>query len=42
MLHDEDVYPDPFAFKPDRFLKDGQINKEIRDPGRAAFGFGRR
>lgn len=42
MLHDETLYPDPFDFKPDRFLKDGQINKGVRDPAFATFGFGRR
>lgn len=43
MLHDEDVYPDPFAFKPERFLtKDGKIDKTVRDPRHACFGFGRR
>lgn len=43
MLHDEDTYPDPFTFKPERFLtKDGKIDKSVRDPRRACFGFGRR
>ncbi|KXN82774.1 O-methylsterigmatocystin oxidoreductase [Leucoagaricus sp. SymC.cos] len=43
MLHDEDVYPDPFTFKPERFLtKDGKIDKSVRDPRHACFGFGRR
>lgn len=42
MLHDETIYPDPFSFKPERFLKSGKINKEVRDPIHMAFGFGRR
>ena len=42
MLHNEDEYPDPFAFKPERFLKDGKLNPNIRDPALMAFGFGRR
>jgi len=42
VLHDERIYPDPFSFKPDRFLKNGKINKEVRDPAMAIFGFGRR
>ncbi|KAF8068005.1 cytochrome P450 [Lyophyllum atratum] len=43
MLHNEKVYPDPFQFKPERFLtKDGKLNPAARDPAHAAFGFGRR
>jgi len=42
MLHNEDVYPDPFRFNPDRFIKDGKINRAVRDPAHACFGFGRR
>ncbi|KAF8218550.1 cytochrome P450 [Tricholoma matsutake] len=42
MLHDEKVYPEPFEFKPERFMKDGKLDPSIRDPAHAAFGFGRR
>ncbi|KAJ8079599.1 hypothetical protein PM082_011186 [Marasmius tenuissimus] len=43
MLHDESVYPDPFSFKPERFLTpDGKLNPDVQDPGRAFFGFGKR
>ncbi|KAF8240485.1 cytochrome P450 [Tricholoma matsutake] len=42
MLHDETVYPEPFEFKPERFMKDGQLDPTVRDPAHAAFGFGRR
>ncbi|PFH47950.1 hypothetical protein AMATHDRAFT_6256 [Amanita thiersii Skay4041] len=42
MLNDEKVYPDPFTFKPERFMKDGKISKDIKDPSHAVFGFGRR
>ncbi|CAA7261119.1 unnamed protein product [Cyclocybe aegerita] len=42
MLHDEGAYPDPFTFNPERFMKDGQLNKDIRDPAHACWGFGRR
>jgi cytochrome P450 len=42
MAHDEDEYPDPYSFKPERFIKDGQLNPKIRDPAMIAFGFGRR
>jgi len=43
ILHDEENYPEPFKFNPDRFLsQDGQLNPAIKDPALAAFGFGRR
>lgn len=42
ILHDPRVYPSPEEFKPERWLKDGQLNPEVPDPTVAAFGFGRR
>lgn len=40
MTHDEEVYPEPYAFKPERFLtSDGRL---IDDDTHVAFGFGRR
>ncbi|KAH8091048.1 cytochrome P450 [Cristinia sonorae] len=43
MLHDEEIYPEPEAFKPERFLhKNGTINRDVQDPTTIAFGFGRR
>ena len=42
MLHNENEYPDASAFKPERFIKDGQLDSNIRDPATIAFGFGRR
>ena len=42
MMHDEDMYPDPFTFNPERFLKDGKLNPAVRDPRNIGFGFGRR
>ncbi|KAJ7128674.1 cytochrome P450 [Mycena epipterygia] len=42
ILHDEAMYPDPHAFKPERFLLDGKPNPSVKDPDCVAFGFGRR
>ncbi|KAI0080132.1 cytochrome P450 [Panus rudis PR-1116 ss-1] len=43
ILHDPGAYPDPMAFKPERFLHaDGTTNPAVRDPTIACFGFGRR
>jgi cytochrome P450 len=40
MTHDENVYPDPFTFKPERFFDaDGKLNDDNRV---LAYGFGRR
>ncbi|KAJ7723509.1 cytochrome P450 [Mycena maculata] len=41
IMHDEVTYPDPYAFKPERFLLNGRLNPAVQDPD-AAFGFGRR
>jgi len=42
MLHSEDDYPNPHEFKPERYIKNGKISSEVRDPSTIAFGFGRR
>ncbi|KDQ53918.1 hypothetical protein JAAARDRAFT_416633 [Jaapia argillacea MUCL 33604] len=42
MLRDPIAYPEPEEFKPERFLKDGELNPAVRDPDTAAFGYGRR
>ena len=41
-MHDRKVFNDPHEFKPERYLKDGKLNPDVRDPDCAAFGFGRR
>lgn len=42
ILHEEEFYPEPFRFNPDRFIKDGALNKDVLHPDVAAFGYGRR
>ena len=42
LAHDENVYPSPFAFNPDRFMKEGKLASDIADPRDLLFGIGRR
>ncbi|KAF9044252.1 cytochrome P450 [Panaeolus papilionaceus] len=42
ILHDPEVFEHSNQFMPERYLKDGQLDPSVRDPGVAAFGFGRR
>ena len=42
ILHDPEVFEAPEEFKPERYLKNGQIDPGVRDPVVAAFGYGRR
>ncbi|OSD08730.1 CyP450 monooxygenase [Trametes coccinea BRFM310] len=39
---DHHVYPDPFDFKPERFLKAGKLDPNVLDPLEYVFGYGRR
>ncbi|KAG6370812.1 cytochrome P450 [Boletus reticuloceps] len=41
MYHNEDVYPEPDAFKPERFFVDGKLNGD-KSTDSLVFGFGRR
>ena len=41
-MHDPEVFNDPMVFRPERYLKDGKLNPNVRDPDSAVFGFGRR
>ena len=41
--YDAEVFgSDVKLFNPDRFLRDGALNPDVRDPSQIAFGFGRR
>lgn len=42
MLHDPDVYPNPFTFDPNRYCANSNKNVIEEDPRKFAFGFGRR
>ena len=42
MSRDPAAYPDPEKFAPERFLKDGELDPDVRDPFKFQFGFGRR
>ena len=42
ILHDRKVFNNPQEFQPERYLRDGKLNPDARDPDCAAFGFGRR
>ncbi|KAK6988057.1 cytochrome p450 [Favolaschia claudopus] len=41
ILHNEEMYPDPFSFKPERFLLNDSTKSSAKDPD-IAFGYGRR
>ena len=42
ILHDPKIFDNPTEYQPERYLKDGKLNPDVRDPVCAAFGFGRR
>ena len=42
ILYDRKAFDNPQEFRPERYLKDGKLNPDVRDPDCAAFGFGRR
>ncbi|KAI0751762.1 cytochrome P450 [Daedaleopsis nitida] len=41
-MHDPEVYESPDEFRPERFIRDGKINQDMRSPLSFIFGFGRR
>jgi len=42
ICYDEDVYPNPQIYDPERFLKDGKLDRSVKDPEDRVFGAGRR
>jgi cytochrome P450 len=42
IFHDPSVYPEPHVFNPERFLKDGKLDRSVRDPEDRVFGSSRR
>ncbi|KDQ59106.1 hypothetical protein JAAARDRAFT_113176, partial [Jaapia argillacea MUCL 33604] len=42
ILQDPVAYQNPKEYKPERFLRDGQLDPTVQDPALTAFGFGRR
>ena len=42
MARDPVQYPDPDRFLPERFLKEGKLDPDVRNPRAFSFGFGRR
>ncbi|PPQ69644.1 hypothetical protein CVT24_001217 [Panaeolus cyanescens] len=42
IMHDPQAFQNPERFIPERYMKNGQLNPDIRDPRVAVFGHGRR
>lgn len=42
IMHDEQAYPNPTTFNPERWLKDGRLDESAQDPRVAIYGYGRR
>ncbi|KAF8629505.1 hypothetical protein AX17_005631 [Amanita inopinata Kibby_2008] len=43
IMHNESIYPDPYTFKPERFLEEvDEATQRRRNPRNYVFGFGRR
>ena len=42
MFYDESIYPMPYTYDPERYLKNGQLDPSVKDPEERVFGSGRR
>ena len=42
VLHDPKSFNNPMEYDPERYLKDGKLNRDMMDSDSVAFGFGRR
>ena len=42
IFQDPVVYPEPHVFNPERFLKDGKLDRSVKDPEDRVFGSSRR
>jgi len=42
VFYDPVAYPEPHIFNPERFLKDGKLDRSVRDPDDRVFGSSRR
>ncbi|KAI0751784.1 cytochrome P450 [Daedaleopsis nitida] len=41
-MHDAQAYDDPEELRPERFIRDGRLNPDVRSPASFVFGVGRR
>ena len=41
ICYDKTVYPAPHTYDPERFLKNGKLNRLVKDPEGRVFGTGR-
>ena len=42
VLHDPKSFNNPMEYDPERYLKDGKLNRDMMDSDSVSFGFGRR
>ena len=42
ILHDPKIFDNPMEYQPERYLKDGKLNPDLKDRDSVAFGYGRR